>query len=333
MSPADSERPSPLAGAALAVLRGGVTATQLIRRLEEHGMTVDIDVARRALGELAQLGLARIARTNGDGASYVPTSLGLRFVDRSFVGNADQAAHLAELERLRTDLLSTIAHELRTPLTAVRTCVGLLLDPASSPDDEDRRRLLDTVGRNADRMQRVVGDILDLSRYRAGGVQLQLRRFDAASLARSAVSTVLPLIDRRGQRVEVAAPRGPVWLFGDRRRIEQALVNFVSNASKYAPEGTRIGVSVQADGSHVRLSVTDEGPGIPFEDQPRLFERFFVGGTSHAEGPSGIGLGLPIALAIAQAHGGTIDVDSVPGEGSRFTLVLPVDGPAEAMAS
>ena len=111
---------------------------------------------------------------------------------------------------MRTDFLSVIAHELRTPITVMRTLTGLLLDPASDPTAEQRRTMLETMERNAERMQHLIGEILDLARYRAGTIGLQLRPFDAAELAESAVATIRPLAERRGQTVELEVPRGPV---------------------------------------------------------------------------------------------------------------------------
>jgi signal transduction histidine kinase len=190
--------------------------------------------------------------------------------------------------------------------------------------------MLETIGRNADRMQRLVGDILDLARYRSGSIRLQLRRFDATAMAMSAVAVMEPLVQLRNQRLDLDLPEshGPL-VFGDHRRLEQALVNLVSNAQRFAPDGGRIAVAVAADGDAVRWNVTDDGPGIPLDDQARLFERFFVGGTDRQDRREGVGLGLPTALAIAQAHGGTIEVDSVPGRGSTFGLVVPIGGPEE----
>ena len=239
---------------------------------------------------------------------------------------------LAQIARMRTELLSTIAHELRTPLTAVRTSVGLLLDSAVEPSAEEHHALLDAIDRNATRMQRVVGDILDLARFRAGRVQLQLRRFDATELASSAISSLRPLAESRGQTIELIAPTSPVPVFGDFRRLEQALVNLLSNAEKYSPDGGPITVTVRSTGPEVSWAVADKGHGIKPEDRARLFEHFFVAGRDSREAAAGIGLGLPITLLIVEAHGGRIDVRSRPGRGSTFTLHVPATGPTEAPA-
>jgi hypothetical protein len=307
-----------------------VTARGLAERFATAGAVVDGPAAADLLAELAGLGLVRVARRNGDGAVHVLTSLGRQVRDTGAGDGAAIADQLAELERLRTDLLSTIAHELRTPLTAVRTCVGVLRDPEASPSTAELETLLATIERNADRMQRMVGDILEITRFRTGQVLLQLRRFDALELARGAVASVAPLAAQRHQHVILRPPAIPIRVYGDHRRLEQALVNLISNAVKYGPANGRIEVRVAAvDTELVAWSVRDDGPGISHEDQAHLFERFFVGPNDRDGGPRGVGLGLPTALAIAQAHGGRIDVDSAPGQGSRFSLIVPRDGPPE----
>ena len=122
-------------------------------------------------------------------------------------------------------------------------------------------------------------------------------------------------------------PDGPIWVYGDRRRLEQALLNLLSNAHKFSPPGATIGLSVAVEGDDVIWGVEDRGPGVAPEDRARLFERFFTSASD--SGGAGTGLGLPIALAIAEAHGGTIEVETEPGRGSRFALRVPAHGPAE----
>ena len=321
--------PSPLAGAALALVADGATPADLAERFAEAGAAVEAIEVSVLLGELAGLGLVRIARHNGDDRFHVLTSLGRQMLGGSLGADAVVVQRLTELERLRTDLLSTIAHELRTPLTAVRTCVGVLRDPATAPSPAEIDTLLGTIERNADRMQRVVGDILEIVRFRTGQILLQLRPFDASAMAREAVASVAPLAAQRGQAIELDVPGLPVQVFGDHRRLEQALVNLISNAVKYGPADGTIAVRVRQVARSGAWTVADQGPGIPIDEQPHLFERFFVGQNDRAGGGRGVGLGLPTALAIAQAHGGSIDVKSAPGYGSVFSIVVPAEGPQD----
>ncbi|MGH2513965.1 MAG: sensor histidine kinase [Candidatus Limnocylindrales bacterium] len=320
---------TPLAAAALGFLQAGVTATELADRFAGVGATISEQTAQSLLDELSGMGLARVVHGSNSSGRYTPTPLGGRLADSTFVGTKVHADLLAELEQMRTELVATVAHELRTPLTAVRTSVSLLLDPSLEPSPEQRLTLLETIDRNATRMQRVVGDILDLARFHAGGVQLQLRRFDAAELARSAIASVEPLAEQRNQAINLTVPRKPAWVFGDFRRLEQALVNLLSNAGRYSPEGSTIGVEVAVRGADVGWTVSDRGRGISPGDRARLFERYFVARKDRSEANAGIGLGLPITLAIVQAHDGRIDVHSRPGRGSRFTIVVPAAGPSD----
>lgn len=318
-----------LALAALALVGGGVTAADLERRFADEGADLRAGRADDLLTELESLGLLRVARREPVRA-YVLTSLGSRIAEH---GTWDDASvPLKDLERLRTDLLAIIAHELRTPITVMRTMTGLLLDPASHPTDEQRRTMLTTMVRNAERMQHLIGEILDLARYQSGTIQLQLQPFDASELAESAVATIRPLAEARGQRIELRVPRGVgPRVVGDRPRLDRALLNLVSNAQHFAVDGGRIVVRLTAgtDGT-IRWAVTDDGPGMSQDDQAHLFERFYVGRRGPGPAPEGLGLGLSRALAIAQAHGGTIEVRSRLGHGSTFTLVVPSAGPPEA---
>ena len=280
------------------------------------------------LARLAELGLVRLVSQGGE-ARYFLTSLGQQHARATLVGQPELAGGLATLEQLRTDLLSTVAHELRTPLTAVRTSIGLLLDRSVEPEPELREQLLQTISQSAERMQQLVTDVLDLTRFRSGGMQLQLRRFDAAALAREVAAPLRPLLDSRQQRLELDVPARPVWVYGDHRRLEQALTNLLSNAHKFSPNGSAIRLAVAQQGQDVTWTVADRGVGIAPEDRPRLFERFFSAPTDAAGHRAGTGLGLPLALAIAQAHGGTIDVESALGQGSTFILRVPALGPPE----
>lgn len=317
-----------LAVAALHLAADGVTAETLEARFQHLGLTLAPGLSEQLLQDLMGLGLARVARKSNGQPYVVPTTLGTRMLAEGPAGS--WASALAELETLRSDLLSTIAHELRTPLTTIRTCAGLLAVNDPPPTDEQRRTLLTAIERNAERMQRIIGDILELARFRAGQVRLQLRRLDLGDLARAVVASVAPLAEVRGQRITLRTETdSAISVYGDRRRLEQALLNLVSNAQRFSPDGAEIVITLAREGDVARIAVTDHGPGIPADDRTRLFERFFVGRTDRHRAREGVGLGLPTALAIVQAHGGTIEVESEVGRGSTFTLVVPIDGPGE----
>jgi signal transduction histidine kinase len=283
--------------------------------------------AARLLARLAELGLVRTDRRRADGPRYFLTPTGEQHKQATLAGDPELTVGLAGLEQLRTDLLSTVAHELRTPLTAVRTSVGVLLDPQADVQPAMRTKLLQKISHNSERMQRLVTDVLDLTRFRMRGLQLQLRRFDAVGLARDVATSFDPLLEARRQVMELDTPKRPLWVYGDHRRLEQAITNLMSNAHKFSRDGGVIKFSVQSQGPDVVWTVQDEGVGIALEDRPRLFERFFSAPIDAAGQRAGTGLGLPLALAIAQSHGGSIDVESALGHGSTFALRAPVDGP------
>ncbi len=175
-------------------------------------------------------------------------------------------------------------------------------------------------------MQRLLAELLDLARLRSGRVEMERAAFDARDLAREVANAIEPMAAARDQRVRLDLPDGAVSVVGDRRRLEQALLNLAANAQKFSPSGAEVTLRVAGDpGGVVRWTVADRGPGIGEEERARLFERFFVGTSDSHVASGGAGIGLPTALAIAQAHGGTIEVESQSGAGSTFHLVVPAE--------
>ena len=314
-----------LAWAALGLLDGPMSPTDMAGRFQSEGAAVTAQRSADLLSELAELGLARVAEVLASEQRWVRTVLGDQMVAGGITEGGELAFRLAELERLRGDLFTTVAHELRTPLTAIRTAVGLLLDPNTRAAPEQRRQLLETVERNADHLQRLADSALELARFRSGQLRLQLRRFDARELGDEMTVEIAPLLAAKRQRLVLALPAQPVWVFADHRRVERAILNLLSNAQKFSPVGAVFQLRVVAMAEEVEWEVVDDGPGIAPADQKRLFERFYV--SSADATAAGSGLGLPIVLATAQAHGGRVEVDSELGRGSTFRLIVPARGP------
>jgi signal transduction histidine kinase len=310
------------------LIEAGATDAQLAEAFADLGVSVARPRAAAILEELARLGLARISSQEGDTPQYVPTVLGRNRVSAVAAGTRLHV-QLAELERLRNELISAVAHELRTPLTTIRTSVGLLQDSRARPSGAETEKLLANIAASAERMQRLVVDVLDIARFRAGAVRLQLRRFDAASLAQDVARLTDPMLNAKGQRLKLESPADPLPVYADRRRLEQVLVNLLSNASKFSPFGSAIRLDVEPRNHDVVWSVHDGGPGIAPADRAHLFERFFTADRRSPE-HTGTGLGLPISLAIAEAHHGTIEVETEVGRGSTFRLRVPSSSLAES---
>jgi signal transduction histidine kinase len=231
---------------------------------------------------------------------------------------------LKELERLKSQFLQLVSHELRTPLASIKASAEVLLSTAPAGVPEAHLRLLRNIDRSSDRLSALIRDLLDLVRLEGGRLELNRERLDLRHIAEEAVSTVRPLADERSQAIRLDLVADPCPVDGDRRRLEQVVLNLLTNAVKYGPPGGNIWLGVQHEpGALARLTVRDEGPGIPPDEQPMVFERFYRLDTEETRRTSGTGLGLPIASALAELHGGSIGVESAVGHGSTFSLTLP----------
>jgi two-component system phosphate regulon sensor histidine kinase PhoR len=227
-----------------------------------------------------------------------------------------------ELERQKDELFANVSHDLRTPVAVVKTSVGVVLanEPLGMPTL--LHRLLVNADFAADRLSALVDDLLELARVRAGRVQLRLSSVDLRAVAARAAEAIRPLAQTRGQRVEVDLPPEPVALAVDAPRLERALLNLLSNAHKHGRDGGAIRLSLSRGDGVAELAVADDGPGIALDEQARIFDRFHRAGPDAARRSDGAGLGLPIARALAELHGGRITLESAPGKGATFRLLL-----------
>jgi signal transduction histidine kinase len=243
----------------------------------------------------------------------------------------DKAIRSQERELLERDLLSMVSHELRTPLTSIKTSVGALVGAtANAPVGQDRKeaetRLLNNIGRSTERLISLVNELLDMARLRAGRVTLSLQEIKVGELLLETVASLKPLFDDRSQTLKIDLPLtgSPRWhalaTHADRRRIEQVLVNLLSNANKYGPDGSTVTLGATPRAGEIRVFVRDEGPGISPQEHGRIFDKFYRIGTGSHEGT---GLGLAIARSIVELHGGEIGVTSTNGSGSTFYFTLP----------
>jgi PAS domain S-box-containing protein len=228
------------------------------------------------------------------------------------------------LERQKDEFLANVSHDLRTPLAGIKASIGVVLanEPAGMP--EPLHRMLANIDLAADRMGTLVSDLLELARFQAGRVGLQRRATDLRALAERVAAAIEPLAQSRGQRVAVVLPTAPLTASVDAHQLERALLNLLGNAQKYGRDGGRIGLCLEPGDAEVRFLVTDDGPGIPLADQPFVFERFYRSEIEATQRSPGSGLGLPIARAIVELHGGRIWVESMPGQGATFHVALPL---------
>jgi signal transduction histidine kinase len=239
---------------------------------------------------------------------------------------AEQNERLREADRLKDEFVALISHDLRTPLTSIMGYLELAMDDETL--GEEPRTYLDVVQRNSERLLRLVNDLLFVARLEAGELDLHSTDVDLAACVRQAVEEARPRAAGKG--VELGCEVQSVAdVRADRGRMFQLLDNLISNAIKFTPEGGRVEVRLLQRDARLRIEVSDTGIGIAEDELGRLFERFFRASTATDRHIPGTGLGLYIACAIVEAHGGQIDVESTPGEGTTFCVELPaVEAPA-----
>jgi hypothetical protein len=219
------------------------------------------------------------------------------------------------------EIIATVSHELRSPLTSIKGFTSLLLSRWDSIADDRKKEMLESVRHDADRVTRMLTELLDISRLEAGRLHLSPRPLEIGPLIRSIVDKVAMVEPDLDVTVDLADELPEV--VADADKVEQVLTNLVENAAKYgSPVGLRI--VARADGDEVSVAVGDRGAGIPAEDLDRVFERFY----RREEGrPTGTGLGLWISRGLVEAHGGRLVAESAEGQGSTFTFTLPIAGP------
>jgi two-component system, OmpR family, phosphate regulon sensor histidine kinase PhoR len=240
----------------------------------------------------------------------------------SAIGIFYDVTRLERLERVRQEFLSNVSHELRTPLTSILAFVETLVDGALE-DDQNNRRFLEVIRRNAERMHHLIDDILELSAIEAGKVDVKPRIIRLAPLVHDVWSSLSEKWQREPKinfRNEV---ENDVTVFADPRRLEQILTNLISNAAKFNREGGYVAVSHKDVGSFHQILVKDDGDGISREHLPRIFERFYRTDTARSRELGGTGLGLAIVKHLARLHGGEARVVSALGSGSTFIIDLP----------
>jgi two-component system, NtrC family, sensor histidine kinase KinB len=232
----------------------------------------------------------------------------------------EDITHLREIDRLKSEFIATASHELRTPLTSVQMGVHLLLEGAAGELNDKQTEVLGACREDCERLDKLMRDLLDLSRIEAGETQPELLPIKARALIMDEAETLRPQVEARGLSFVVDIPVELPRIMADRSQVERVIANLVVNAIRYTRQG-EIKINAEQRGHYVAFSVTDTGEGIPPEYLSHIFDKFVqVPGTA----TGGAGLGLAISRLIVEAHGGKISVQSVLGHGSTFTFTLPV---------
>jgi PAS domain S-box-containing protein len=233
----------------------------------------------------------------------------------------EDITHLSEISRMKSEFIAAASHELRTPLTSAQMAVHLLLEGVAGQPSEQQRQILSVCRDDMDRLDRLMRELLDLSKLESGVTGGERESLAPADLFREAADRMRAQVESRGVHLEVENADGVPPLRVDRDQVVRVLVNLIANASRATPSGGSITMSSAPRGDHVALSVTDTGSGIPRDFLGRVFEPF----AQVPQAPAGgSGLGLTIAQRIVEAHGGRLTVQSEPGRGSTFTFTIPV---------
>jgi two-component system phosphate regulon sensor histidine kinase PhoR len=231
---------------------------------------------------------------------------------------------LRRLESLRRDFVANVSHELRTPVTAVRSAADTLMESAlRDPDPAVPARFVDIIVRNAERLQSLIEDLLELSRLESKEFRLKKERVLMPVVASIVMGLFRERAEKKGVRLKVELPSDLPPLSTDQRALEQVVSNLVDNAVKYCPAGSSVTVSAAKSNGAVRVVVSDTGPGIDPKHVPRLFERFYRVDAGRSREIGGTGLGLSIVKHLVEAMGGEVTVDSAVGRGSSFSVTLP----------
>jgi signal transduction histidine kinase len=239
---------------------------------------------------------------------------------------------LKELDRLKSDFVSNVSHELRTPLTAIKGAVDLILREVAGPLTEKQIHYLTRVRSNTQHLAGLINDLLDLSKIESGKIEVKSSLVSMGGLVHEVVETLRPIAVEKGIALEAAIPEQSIMVWADRDKINQVLMNLIGNAIKFTPAHGTVTVSASRNGDErVQVSVSDTGPGVPPEENEKIFDKFYQVGEVDGVKPKGTGLGLAICKALVELHGGRIWVESEMNRGSTFYFTLPASGPQNSI--
>jgi signal transduction histidine kinase len=273
-------------------------------------------LARGMTSPLREMAAAARSMSRGDYSKRVTAS------SRDEVGELarafnSMAGELAEVDRMRRDLIANVSHELRTPIGALQAVLENLIDGVAAPDPATLRTMLDQV----ERLGALVAQLLDLSRLESGAIPLDVQRFDVKQLLDKAAAEAM--LHSPKVEMEVAVAPNGLQISADPERVRQVVANLLDNAVRHSPPGGVVSLEAKADTNRITIAVNDEGPGIPADEVSRVFERFYRSDASRSSQDGGSGLGLAIARWIVDLHGGDIRAESREPKGCRMVVELP----------
>ena len=300
-------RPVERARRVLTVAFGEALPTWRVALYQPDGASPMGGVRRQAMLFTAAFALLLIVIVLGLGATY-------RVVRRE-----------SEMARLKSDFVANVSHDLKTPLSLIRMFAETL-ELGRAPDEATRREYYAVITRESERLTRLIDNVLDFSRIEGGRQRYDIAPHPVEPLVHEVMEAFRYQLAQRGFKADVVVAPDLPYALMDPAAVKQALANLVDNAIKYSGERRRLTVTARIEGDRVAIEVADEGHGIPAGETERIFEKFYRIGRSETQGSRGSGVGLALVKHIAVAHGGRVSVQSRPGEGSRFTLYLPVSG-------
>lgn len=294
-------------------------------------IAVSLIVSKTLLSPIQGMTKAAEAMADGDFTRKIGVESGdeIGILAQTFNDMASQIESMLEelkkAENLRREFVANVSHELRTPLTSIRTYAETIYEDNDIPKDTEEE-FLRVIINESDRMTKIVQDLLDLSRFDSGNRKLNIEEFSIERSVRDVYTAVALEAKKRDHVLNLELEWKMPMIKGDRPRIEQVLMNIVSNALKYTPDGGRIDIFGTSLGTNIIIRIEDTGIGIPKADLERVFDRFYRVDKARSRESGGTGLGLSIAKEIIAMHGGNISIESEPGKGTSVTVTLPISG-------
>src|SRR5262249_15731284 len=226
-------------------------------------------------------------------------------------------------ERMKDDFVLTVSHELRTPVTVVKGFAEMLTEQRRTLN-ATQYQAAEVIAESATQLQMMINDLLDLARSDAGKLRIEPRPTSVRSLAQRVGRQMRPHFEERNQDFKVNVEKDLPDVDADADRISQVIANLLTNANKYAPEGSQVRLAASRVGDEIEFAVSDDGPGLGEEELEHVFDRFWRAESGETQSVGGTGLGLAIAKSLVELHGGAITANSTPGEGATFRFVLPI---------